>query len=404
MSNAKNYLSYGLAVALATSLSSPALSFQEEVLDIGFQDQTPSYGEVRLLPAAPPQEVRVQERRVAPIQQPVVMPQTLTQQYVQQPMIQQPMTYVEAAPVEDSKAARLRKAREGAEVQTEQKIVEKLEESRLRDEKRRAERLFGNRLSESEEDVKAPVVQEVPAPPHQVVVIKEQPVARDEKPADLEKEASEVERDFLQRARLEAKVKEPVVAAQTYYISAGIGLAEYAEMTNIYGELATGFAVGTEMPNGVVIEGSFLYSNFIVDEFWRYNSVFREMDQYNVGLAVKYNLLQGNLRPNVGGIVSYTHRRYGDRQRHYSPQSRHRSYPTDGEATSNAFDLGLSAGLDLKVTENFSIGTEFRYMMNVINKSESEFLRRSSYWAPRYSSPIEEFSYYSWTLNGKVHF
>ena len=60
--------------------------------------------------------------------------------------VSQPTTVVEAAPVTESKAELMRKARQGEEVKTEQKIVEKLEESRLREEQQRAERLFGNKL------------------------------------------------------------------------------------------------------------------------------------------------------------------------------------------------------------------------------------------------------------------
>ena len=57
--------------------------------------------------------------------------------------VQQPTTIVEAQPVQESRAELMRKARQNAEVSTEQKIVEKLEESRLREEQqpRRAERL-----------------------------------------------------------------------------------------------------------------------------------------------------------------------------------------------------------------------------------------------------------------------
>src|SRR5438045_3203689 len=45
-------------------------------------------------------------------------------------VVSQPTTYVEATPLEESRADRLRKARQDTEVQTEQKIVEKLEQSR----------------------------------------------------------------------------------------------------------------------------------------------------------------------------------------------------------------------------------------------------------------------------------
>jgi hypothetical protein len=67
----------------------------------------------------------------------------------QQQAVQQPTTVVEASPVVESKAEVLRKQRQNAELATEQKIVEKLEDSRLQEEKARADRLFGDRLDPS---------------------------------------------------------------------------------------------------------------------------------------------------------------------------------------------------------------------------------------------------------------
>ncbi len=56
---------------------------------------------------------------------------------------EQPTTVVEASPLMESNAERMRKQRQGLEVNTEQRIVEKLEEARMEDERARAERLFG---------------------------------------------------------------------------------------------------------------------------------------------------------------------------------------------------------------------------------------------------------------------
>ena len=76
----------------------------------------------------------------------------------------QPTTVVEAPPASESKADSIRKQRQGQEVQTEQKIVEKLEDSRMQDEKSRADKLFGNKL-----DNQQPAAQTQQAPPPQPV-------------------------------------------------------------------------------------------------------------------------------------------------------------------------------------------------------------------------------------------
>lgn len=91
---------------------------------------------------------------------------------------QQPTTYVQAQPVSESRAEAMRKAREHAEVQTEQKIVEKLEQSRLDDERDRADRLFGNRF-ESPEQKPAPAPAPVVVAPAPVAVVAPAPVKED---------------------------------------------------------------------------------------------------------------------------------------------------------------------------------------------------------------------------------
>ena len=61
--------------------------------------------------------------------------------------MKQPTTVIEASPLTESKAETIRKARQDAELATEQTIVEKLEMSRMEDEKRRAEVLFGDKFN-----------------------------------------------------------------------------------------------------------------------------------------------------------------------------------------------------------------------------------------------------------------
>ena len=64
----------------------------------------------------------------------------------------QPTTYVEASPLVESRAEQMRKQRQQAELNTEQRIVEKLEQSRLEDEKDRAARLFGGKFTKGQSD------------------------------------------------------------------------------------------------------------------------------------------------------------------------------------------------------------------------------------------------------------
>ena len=93
------------------------------------------------------------------VNQTVVVPQTSVQT--------QPTTFIEASPLSDSKADYIRKNRQDEEMKTETRIVEKLEQSRMEDEKRRAAALFGDKFDSMQNQSPAqPAVQMAPAPQH----------------------------------------------------------------------------------------------------------------------------------------------------------------------------------------------------------------------------------------------
>src|SRR5690606_2509930 len=62
----------------------------------------------------------------------------------------QPTTVIQANPLTESRADKLRRQRQNLELETELKIVEQLESSRMEDEKQRAGVLFGNKFNELE--------------------------------------------------------------------------------------------------------------------------------------------------------------------------------------------------------------------------------------------------------------
>lgn len=298
--------------------------------------------------------------------------------------VQQPTTYVEASPLQDSRAERMRQQRQSAEVQTEQKIVEKLEESRMEDEKRRAERLFGDRLGpqpEPQQHYHPPAPPVVPVKEEKVVVIKEEPAA--------------VEVTHSHK-------KPPHKDEQTFYFGAAIGMADYPDANNIEGNYALGFSVGTYLDNNVVVEGTFLYSNYYVEEYWKYPP-FKELDQYGTSLAVKYSILSGRFKPLVGALATYNYRKYSGRVEHGPWMYQTYGAYNESNVTTHAFDLGLLVGLDVEITNNFLVGTDFRYSMNMINKSDDKGMYRRDWMAGR-TTPVEELDYYSFTLNGKIRF
>lgn len=366
------------------------------------------------------QTVQVQPAPVIVQQAPVQQAQPLVIRRVQE----QPVTVVEGSLLKESKADQLRKARTDMETDTEQKIVEKLEEARMRDEQERANKLFGGAALAPSSSSSAAAVVVAPAAPAPVMA---QPVAP---PTAAQTEvvgasagaaavssgttsaaAAEAKLEIKEDKKPEVDVKSEIKAAldereaakkvekQQLYISGLAGMGEYPDVVNMRGTGAAGFAIGVVNKNRVVVEGSFLYSSYDIEDLSAGSGafpVFKELTQYNTAAAVKFQILPGALRPFVGALVSYTYRTYSDAQGYYSS-------PT-ADASTQAIDVGATAGLDMMVSDNFSIGADFKYITNVTNRSDSRYQDSMVNPSMSYGTPVEELQYYTLSLTGKFLF
>lgn len=345
----------------------------------------------------------------------------------------QPTTVIQAGPLVESKADMIRKDRQDAELQTEQKIVEKLEQSRLEDEKKRAEVLFGDKFNtlmnqgylppqmgqpaqQPVQAVQPQVVAPVAPVPVVPVVVPEQVVA----PAPVIVERSEKEekldrdtiRSEVSAALSEFKKEEDVKPkTSTTYLSIMTGAGEYPDAINVKGQYSLGIALGRKVSDRVVAEGSFMFSNYEVEQpatygnggqiynyqtgQYDYYPRITDMNQYSTSGLVKYQLLGGALRPEVGALMSYTYRTFSDKQ----------FALTDATVSSQAIDYGLMAGASLEVSEGFSLGLDFRYMWNMTNKIDGTTLQKSAIYqgSPAYT-PIEDLSYYNFSVVGRATF
>lgn len=328
---------------------------------------------------------------------------------------QQPTTYVEATPSPESRTEQFRRARQDAEANTEKLLSEKLEESRLVDERKRLEKILGNTIEGSAIN-SDPQQQQQQNPQAQgynsvqkVQVINEAPrtfgqendsMIREkvEKLQKSDKSDLDLVQEVEESEATAAKQVAAVAAVNTrqYYLGGAVGSASYLGVVNVQGNMAAGVTFGSILPTGVSLEASFMYSNFYIDEYWWNFPYFREMDQYSLGLGAKYNFSFGIVKPNFGGLISYNYRKYFDRG-YYSY-----GYSNDSEVTSHAIDLGLTAGVDVDITETFSLGFEYRYMTNLANRADSDYLTSRSVW--REGQPVERTDYNFVTLTGKLRF
>lgn len=319
------------------------------------------------VPVAQAQPV-VQAAPVAPA------PTTVT---VQVPQVQkQAVTVIEATPLTESRAEKIRKARQETELVTEQKIVEKLETSRMEDEKKRAEVLFGDKFN-ALSNPPAPLVAPAPVAPAPVapvpvvaapvpaivaapVVVAEAPTVKEEK---LNREDV---RNELRAALDEAKAKDDAKKSERKaFLSMMGGMGDYNN-NNITGQYSFGIGVGQKINDRMIVEGQFGYADYHVqnsDGIMSYGIIYpriSNMEQYQGVLSAKYQILGGAFRPLVGVAAAYTYRKYSDIQF---------GNPAD-TGSSNAFDLGLLTGADLEVSENFSLGLEVRYLWNIMNRRQ----------------------------------
>lgn len=291
-----------------------------------------------------------------------VVTQTVVVPQQQQAVQKQPITVVEASPLSDSRADHIRKNRQDEEMRTESRIVEKLEQSRMEDEKKRAAVLFGDKF-ENLQNAQAPAAQPVQmaqpviAPSTQAapaVIQQNEPLTRD------------AIREEMHAALDENEQAITPVLEQKYF--AGIaGIANYPDIKAIEGNYSLGAAFGTRF-DYFMIEGSFVFSNYSIlgasylsQNNYIYLADF-EMNQYQGMLAAKYQLLGGFVRPVLGGLASYSYRNYAST----TPTT----YGASGTefGTSHAIDLGVIAGVDLEFSEKMSIGVDMKYMFNMSSR------------------------------------
>lgn len=313
----------------------------------------------------------------------------------------QPTNVIEDSPLNMSAAERRRRDRQNLEMQTEQKIVEKLEDARIEDERARSERLFNkgfgsrDQQDQQRQEVVPQQIQVIQAPPPVVVEKKEEPKV------DVKAEV---------RAAMEEMKPKHEEVSTGYYMHGLAGIGSYPDATNVRGDMALGFGFGIVTPERFVAEGTFQYSQYSVTEGQSLNYYqpnysnsipFTKVTQYNFQAAVKYQLLSGRVRPVVGAIAGYTYRSYEGQNAIYS-QYYGTGYSNLNSPSTNSFDLGALVGLDIQVTNSFSIGGDFRYMKNVAYRGNNDY--SNAYALPAPFKRLEEINYYLASLVGKFTF
>jgi hypothetical protein len=310
----------------------------------------------------------------------------------------EPPTIVQASPMVESRAEALRRSRQEAEISTEQKIVEKLEQSRLEDERRRAEQLFGDRFSSLSQQAGYQTVQN-PVVQNPVVVVPPPQAPVQDQVVDRELIRAEI------RATLEDEKPQTPVHQRTSFSRLFLGVPDYPDARNVRGSYSLGISIGQEVRELIDFEGTFLFCQFDIEQLGgglicdpfgcvQYPRV-TQMNQYQLGAGLRYRFLPLSLiRPYFGGNLSYNYRTYTDVQF---------GFPNN-DAQSHAVDFGVQFGADLEITNDFAIGLDLRYAWNIFNRRNNNNLQRSFVGYNPNSNPIETLSYLNVGISTKFTF
>ncbi len=277
------------------------------------------------------------------------------------------------------RADELKKNRQRAEIETEMEAAEKIEESRLSDERRRSDALFGDRqLSRESEGFSQPqpvapiIVQPAPPPPAPVGI------GRDELREDL--------KSILSEKEIEKKEKSQ---SSSYFIGM-VGLTEFPKADNIQGSGVFGIGLGMEAKERILVEGMFQYASYQSNYIW-----LKDIEEYSGSLAIKMQFSKGSIRPLAGALAVYSYRTYTDTY----PDFQFQYGGGNRQARVNALDMGVLGGAQFDIADDFSLGAEFRYLWNLTNRSDGYY--------PTYfpnSEPLDRLSHYAFVLTGRFNF
>lgn len=304
-------------------------------------------------------------------------------------MLNQPIVRVMGTPISTTYAAELKKSRQNAELQTEQKVVEKLESSRLRDEQERLKKLFGGGTFA----------------PKQVIASHSQVVAlKGNKPVD--------------KSELYAEVVTPVQEENkdSVYVGVhggqGLNLTRALEGINSYGSV--GFSFGAVDESGLMMESSFFYTNHQLtdttdlDNNYSNTPVTEDMDQFSGFLSVKYTPFSRRFQPYIGVTLSYSYRIYSGAMTYFCQTAQYDEYCGKGAKT-NSVDFGANIGMDFKLSKKVSFG--FNMLVNVQNLYNTRLKKEYSYvdeydYSGDYSTPVkpEETNWIIASINAKLYF
>ncbi|MCS6837309.1 MAG: porin family protein [Bdellovibrionaceae bacterium] len=306
----------------------------------------------------------------------------------------------------------LRDSRKKLEKQNEIKVVETLESARLEDEKKRAQKLSQGLFSNNEknhEDVNEPVINNKAQGDFVDSALIENSSSaqsvRQKKRAIKEEGIADIEAQVVATDDHDYEPGNEVISGRNQ-LEVVLGLGDYPGVVNVRGQYSLGIQFGKQVRESIDVAGGFMFSEFDVEQRdggWFFDPYYgwiqypriTKMNQYQANLLVKYVPIRGFFEPYIGALVAYTYRTFSDVQF---------AIPNN-DAQSHAIDFGFATGIKMAVSNDVSVGFDFRYFNNVYNRPVNSGLQRGfSRSVYRSDKAIESFNYTQLGLVGEFRF
>ena len=173
------------------------------------------------------------------------------------------------------------------------------------------------------------------------------------------------------------------------YASALIGIGAYPEVNNVDKGYNASIAAGYYFGEQLMFEVGFGVAKSqlnVKNQLYANQRDNFDINQYQGNLAAKYRLdglFGSNFRPQLGLVVSYTYRKFS--------QTSNLILVSGNTGSSTAMDGGLGGGIDYDLNRSFSLGLDYRYMFNISNQVNANYVNPSYGYR---GTSIESLQYY----------
>lgn len=280
----------------------------------------------------------------------------------------------------------IRRGRKSLERQTDIRALEVIEKDRVRAEQRRLGKIQGSLVDNDEETG----------------------VSSSRSKVDRKALKEEIKSELSQEMALYSTVSDADLEQRDRNdrVQFLVGVGDYSDVRNVRGNYVVGVQYSIQTRPSWLADFGFHFAEFDVEQRdggwvlepgfgWVLYPRITKMNQYQFSVGGRFSPLQGVFRPYAGGLAAYTFRTFSDVQF---------ALPNN-DAQSHAFDLGLVAGIDFELTQDFSLGFNSRFMVNITHRANNSGLqRRFSQSVYRSDRPIESVNYTIMGITGEFRF